>query len=196
MEFDLQNLLSLSSIDGKTINNVPLSSSVVSLLYILMASILFCSVVISLKKYGLLSALKKGVIITFFSVAIVYAIHADVGWSVWLMNDHRAFGGLGTDEKLSRMEGGLYDFTLAVRKILDGDYALYSSDNSLSLRMEYFLLPHRKRDQAKYIVVLIDQEAHYDEAARMFTRGAVKIEQVEPVLFFARDAYVLKRKPS
>ncbi len=196
MEFNLQNLLSTSSINGITINDVPLSSSFVSLLYILMAIILLCSVVISLKKNVFLSAFKKGVIITFFSVGIVYAIHADIGWSAWLINDSRAFAGLGTDEKLSRMEGGLYDFTLAARKVIDDDYVLYSSDNYLSLRMEYFLLPHRKRDQAKYIVVLVDKDSHYDQTTHTFTRGIVKISQVEPVLVFARDAYVLKRKPS
>jgi hypothetical protein len=196
MEFYLQNLFAMTSISGVTINDVPLSSSFVSLLYILMAIILLCSIVISLKKDVFLSALKKGVIITFFSVGIVYAIHADIGWSEWLINDSRAFAGLGTEGKLSRMEGGLYDFTLAARKVIDDDYSLYSSDSYLPLRMEYFLLPHRKRDQAKYIVVLADKEAHYDQATRTLTRGDIKIEHVEPVLVFARDAYVLKRQPS
>ena len=196
MEFNLQNLLSVPSINGITINDVPLSSPLVSFLYILIAIILFFSVVIYLKKYNFLSALKKSVIVTLFSVGMIYAIHADIGWSAWLINDSRAFAGLGTDEKLSRMEGGLYDFTLAARKVIDDDYSLYSSDSYLPLRLEYFLLPYRKRDQAKFIVVLVDQEARYDQATRTFTRGDIKIGQVDPVLVFARDAYILKRQPS
>jgi len=196
MEFNLQNLLSVPSINGITINDVPLSSPLVNFLYILIAIILFFSVVIYLKKYNFLSALKKSVIVTLFSVGMIYAIHADIGWSAWLINDSRAFAGLGTDEKLSRMEGGLYDFTLAARKVIDDDYSLYSSDSYLPLRLEYFLLPHRKRDQAKFIVVLVDQEARYDQTTRTFTRGDIKIGQVDPVLVFARDAYILKRQPS
>ncbi|HYA87353.1 MAG TPA: hypothetical protein VEI57_09865 [Nitrospirota bacterium] len=192
----MQNLLSMPSINGITINDVQLSSSVVSFFYTLIAIIFVCSFVISLKKYTFLSALKKGVIITFFSAGIVYSIHADIGWSTWLINDNRVFGGLGTDEKLSRMEAGLYDFTLAVRKVIDDDYVLFSSDIYLPLRMEYFLLPHRKRDQAKYIVVLVDKEAHYDQVTHTFTRGDVRIDQVVPVLVFANDAYVLMRQPS
>ena len=196
MEFDLQNLFSTPSINGITINDVPLSSSLLGLLYILMAIILVGGIIISLKKYTFLTAFKKGGIITFFSVGIVYAIHSDIGWSAWVINDNRSFAGLQTDGKLSRMEDGLYDFTLAVRKVLDDDYMLYSSDSYLPLRMEYFLLPYRKRDQAKYIIVLVDKESQYDQTTRTFTRGDVKIDQVDPVLVFARDAYVLKRKPS
>ena len=196
MEFNLQNLLSVPPINGITINDVPLSSPLVSFLYVLIAILLFFSVVIYLKKYNFLFALKKSVIVTLFSVGMIYAIHADIGWSAWLINDSRAFAGLGTDEKLSRMEGGLYDFTLAARKVIDDDYSLYSSDSYLPLRLEYFLLPHRKRDQAKFIVVLVDQEARYDQTTRTFTRGDIKIGQVDPVLVFARDAYILKRQPS
>ena len=193
MELNLQNLFSMPAINGTTINGVPLSASFVRLLYVFMAVILLVSIFISLRKYIFLSALKKAVMITFFAAGIVYAIHADIGWSVWLINDDRTFAGLTTDEKLSRMEGGLYNFALAAGKVVGDDYELYSSDNSLSLRMEYFLLPHRKREQAQYIIVLVDNQAQYDQTSRTFTSGNVKIEHVAPVLVFARDAYVLKR---
>ncbi len=196
MEWDFQNLFFTPPIDGVTINTVPLSPSFTSLLYILVAFVFIFGIIIFLtRKYHLPAAIKKAAVISFFSAGIVYTVHADFGWSTWITNDRRDFAGLTTEEKLSRMDRGLYDFTVSARKVIDDDYMLFSSDGYQSLRAEYFLLPLRKRDQAKYIVVLTDSETSYDPAARIFTSRDVRIGRVEPVLGLARNAYILKRNP-
>ncbi len=197
MNFDFQDIFTTQPITGSTINSVNLPPSFILLIYILMAVILLIAAgVFLMKKSSLVSALNKAFIVTFFSAGIVYAIHADIGWSGWLMNDGQTYAGLDTDEKLLKMEDGIYAFALEARKIIPSDYMLFSANQYVGLREEYFLLPLRKREKSDYIVVLADPEAHYDEVTRTFSRGSVKISPVEPVFVPASNAYILKRKQS
>ncbi len=194
MELDFQNLFLTLPINGITINTVPLFPSFTVLVYSAAALVFAFTCIFFLSKHALPASIKKAVVVSFFSAGLLYAVHADIGWSTWLIHDSRTLAGLKTEEKLSRMEDGLYNFSVAARQVVDGDYALYSSDASLALRIEYFLLPLRKRDQARYLIVAADSQARYDPVSRTFTRGDVKVEQVEPVLVFARNAYILMRK--
>lgn len=179
---------------GVTINNVPLPSSFRAFVYLF---IIVLGVAITV--YFLLNgarpghALKKAALITFFSSGVLYAVQSDYLWSTWLVTDAAAFRGLSTNDKLVRLEGGIVDFAQQVNKTIDGDYMLFSSQDYLALRLEYFLLPKRKRQEAKYLVVAADQQSNYDQKSRVFTRGELKIGPVEPVLLYARNAYVLKR---
>ncbi len=197
VDFDLQDIFTIQPISGVTINTVSLSPSFIFFIYMFMAVILvFSAAVFLMKKSSIVPALNKAFIITFFSAGIIYAVHADIGWSRWLINDAQTYGGLGTDDKLLKMEGVIYAFALEARKIIPRDYMLFSANAYAGLREEYFLLPLRKREQSDYIVVLADPEAHYDEATRTFSRGAVKISPVEPVFIPANNIYILKRTSS
>lgn len=197
MDFGLQDIFTIQPISGITINTVILSPSFIILIYVFMAVILiFSTAFFLMKKTGIVSALNKAFIVTFFSAGLIYAVHADIGWSGWLMNDARTYGGLGMDQKLLKMEGVIYAFALDARKRIPRDYMLFSENEYARLREEYFLLPLRKREKSDYIVVLADPEASYDEVTHTFSRGVLKISPVEPVFMPASNVYILKRKPS
>jgi hypothetical protein len=197
MTGDFQQLFSVPPITGVTINDVMLAPDVRVLVYSLAGVVLVIVAAFSLLNGSRPSvAGRRALLAAFFSAGILYAVLADYVWSGWITADMRSFGGLKTEEKLGRLEGRFSDFTLAAKKVIEGDYLLFSSDSYLSLRAEYFLLPLRKRAEANYIIVLADQEAQYDQTSRTFTRGGLRIGSVDPVLVFARNAYILKRNPS
>jgi len=187
-------MLSVQPIMGVTINTVMIPPAFRLFLYssalvIVVSATLF----FLLNKSSLNVALKKAALVAFFSSGIIYAIHADYVWSSWLAADVNTFGGLSVNEKLVRLEGGLCDFARVANTRIDGDYMLFSSQDYMAYRLEYFLLPKRKRKDAQYIVVLADQQSSYDQSTRIFARGDLAIKQVEMIAAYARNAYVLKR---
>jgi hypothetical protein len=197
MEFDIGSLVSTPPLTSTSINTVGLTPAFTLLLYILIAIVLIFTLAFYLMKQSrLLVAVYKASIISFFSVGIIYAVHADIGWSRWLSHEMHAFGGLSTDEKLSALEGGVWEFARIARSTIPDDYVLYASDGDIALRTEYFLLPLRKRELSDYIIVLFDQASHFDSSTSTFTRGDTKIRPVAPVFIVAPDTYILKRQPS
>ena len=194
MEWDFLSMVTPPPIMGITINTVSLSPSVRLLVYLAIGSVVLLGTLAGISgKKRPAAAFRNAAITAFFVSGMLYALQADTGWTMWLMNDEQAFGGLPTEGKLLKMEGGLYDFVRRARDVVHGDYELYSSDGTAALRAEYFLLPLRKRTEGKYIIVLADNEARFDPRAETFVRGDVRIDHVEPVLLLARDAYILKR---
>jgi hypothetical protein len=195
MEWNFLRMITPPPIMGVTINTVFLSPSVRLFLYFLIGSVLLLGTISGIRKKVRPSvAFRSAVVAAFFVSGTLYALQADTGWTMWLVNDARTFGGLSTDGKLLKMDDGIYAFAQKAREVVDGDYQLYASDGTVALRAEYFLLPLRKRAGANYLLVLADKEARFDPVAGTFTRGNVRIDHVEPVLFLARDAYILKRK--
>jgi hypothetical protein len=195
MEWDIQNIFSIPPITGITINMVFLSPAFRQIMYLAIMVLFPASTLMFLaKKLSFTLALKKAIIITFLASGTLYAVHADIGWTRWLIDDTRKFSGLDTDAKLSKMEGGLYDFSRSAEKVLGKDYVLYSSDSYIALRTEYFLLPLRKRDQAGDIVVLADNASRYNQATHTFTRENLVVNNVEPILVFANNAYILRKR--
>jgi hypothetical protein len=196
MDFSLQDIFATQPISGITINTVGLSPSFIFFIYVFIAVILvFSGAFFLMKKSSIVSALKKAFIVTFFSAGLIYAIHADIGWSSWLMNDARTYAGLDTAQKLLKMEGAIYALALEAHSRIPRDYMLFSANEYAKLREEYFLLPLRKRDQSDYIVVLGDPDAHYDAVTRTFSRHSLTISPVEPVFMPPGNVYILKRKP-
>jgi hypothetical protein len=194
MNWDIQHIFMTLPISGVTINNVFLSPEFRIILYLLIAVILTAGTLyFTTKNFTLPDAFKKAVIIAFFASGLLYAIHADIGWTSWIITDVKKYWGLSTEDKLRTMDDGLYEFSLQAKKILDDDYQLYSSNKYMAARAQYYLLPLHRREQAPYIVVIADNEARFDHLTRIFTRGEKKIADVRPVLFFARNAYILKR---
>lgn len=194
MNFSIQDLLAAPPIMGVTINTVMLPPSFSSLLYYCIAGVfLGGTILFVLNKYPIYDALKKAAIASLLASGILSAIQSDYVWSTWLTTDARAFSGLSTNDKLVRLEGGMVDFARVARERLGGDYMLYSSQDYLALRLEYFLLPKRKRQEAQYIVVIADEQSNYDQTTKTFSRGDTTIRPVEPLLVYARNAYILKR---
>lgn len=179
---------------GITINTVSLSPEFRAIVYLVIAAALIIgTIAFTSKRYNFPDAFRKSLMAAFFASGILYAVHADIGWGTWLAEDMKKYGGLSTNDKLGAMEGGLYEFALQAQKKVSGDYQVFSSDGYLEHRLQYFLLPQHKREQAPYIVVIADNDARYDPGTRSFTRGAVTVTNVEPILVFAQNAYILKR---
>jgi len=180
---------------GVTINTVMLNPAMRPVLYATIVIACITGLLFFLHAQNrFLQALKKSLLVSFFASGLLYAVHADIGWTTWIIRDIRAFAGRTTDEKLLNMEGRYYDFVRLSKKYLPDTYMLYSSNSYLALRSEYFFLPARKRENADVIVVLADNEARYDSAQRTLTRGTVRYTNVEPLLLYLPDAYVVKKQ--
>lgn len=196
MDWDLQNIFAYPPIMGVTINAVFLSPAFRSLLYVLMALVLAVATTYFLGKHvPFVDAVRRSALITFFISGLVYAMHNDIGWAGWIMQDYQKFSGVSTDEKLIRMEGQLYDFALRAGKVIEGNYYItnHSPENYEASRLEYFLLPHRRAEDARYIIVLLDKQARWDSGKKTLTTPTRVFEKVEPVLLYANNAYILKR---
>lgn len=195
MNWDIQHIFMTLPISGVTINNVFLSPEFRIILYLLIAVILTAGTLyFTTKNFTLPSAFRKAVIAAFFASGLLYAIHADIGWARWLITDVRSNWNLSTDDKLRKIDDGLYEFALQAKKILDDDYQLYSSNNYMETRARYYLLPLHRRKQAVYIIVIADEEAKFDRMTHRFTHGETVIADAKPVLLLSQDAYILKRQ--
>ena len=195
MSLDIQHIFSYPPIHGITINTVALAPEVRTFLYLIIGlTVVIVSLFLLLNGRRFVDAIRKSIFTAFFVSGIIYAIHADIGWSSWLDQDTRTFYGIDGDLKLVRLEGSMADFAIKARSVLGPEYTLFTPDSYLLLRTEYFLLPLRRRELAQDIVVLGDNTARYDPATRTFTRDTLKIENVDPLLIYARNAYILRIK--
>lgn len=178
---------------GDTINTVFLSPEFRVILYLLIAIILVLGTLFFTKRLLLHNALRKAIITAFCASGLLYAIHADIGWTKWILTDVENYWGLSTQDKLRKMEGELYEFVLLAKQIVNDDYEIYSSEDYLKKRTQYFLLPLHRREQAPYIIVIADNEARFDPRTRLFTRGETVIANAKPVLVFDQNVYILRR---
>jgi len=195
MEWNLQQIFTPPPIMGVTINTVLLHPVVKTFIFILIALVLIIGTIVFItRKYSFVNALRKAAVLAFFISGLAYAIHADVGWTQWLIKDSHVYGGLDTEGKLLRMEGGHYDFIRRARNILPDTYQIYSSDVAFLWRSEYFLLPKRKKENAQFIIVIADKSSRYDPAKHLYTRDTITIDGVDMVLPYANDAYILRRR--
>jgi hypothetical protein len=194
MNWDLQHIFMTPPIEGVTINSVFLSAEFRIIEYCLIAIILiFGTIYFSTKKFLLPDAFKKAIFTAFFASGLLYAIHADIGWATWLVTDVKNYWGLSTEQKLEKMDGDLYIFALQVKNIVQNDYQIYSSNEYMYYRTQYYLLPLVRHEQAPYIIVIADDQARFYPEKHLFTRGETIITNVEHVLVYAQNAYILKR---
>ncbi len=194
MKWTLPDYLMPPPIMGVTINTIWLTPDVRIALYtVMLASLAAGMAIFLLRGTPFAAACRRSLLLAFFTAGILAAVRADIGWSSWIAQDIGRFGGLSTDEKLVKMDGRLYDFVRRAKSVVRGDYTLYSSDTYLPLRGEYFLLPLRNRPNAPFIIVLVDQQAVYDQKRRTFTRGDTVITNVDMVMHYSEQAFVLKR---
>lgn len=182
---------------GVTINNVMLNPAFRKLLIAVIACAFALPFAIMLYRgKPFLHVLRISILTAFFTGGFLYALHADIGWARWVIADYNALSGKTEDEKLLTMEKAFYEFVLRSRSVLDSDYAMLNdnSGNYFTRRYEYFMLPLRKRSDAPYIVVVGDREAKYDPTTNTLTRKDFILKNVEPVMLFLNNAYIL-RKP-
>ncbi len=196
MEISLEQIFSYPPIMGVTINTVWLSPDFREVLLWLLAFVLCGGLIVFLvRNMPLLQAVRRAALTSFFVGSLVYALHADIGWSSWVVRDYHLLSGKSTDEKVLALEGPLYEFALRSRRVLKTDYSLPNDapDNYLTRRYQYFMLPLQMRPDAPAIVIIGDRSARYDPEAGVYTRGDVVVRNVRPLLLFTQDAYIIAR---
>jgi hypothetical protein len=188
----LANVLMPLPIMGITINTVFLHPAVRTILYLAIVVSLVTGFLVFLRRSpSFVTAARKAVILSFFLSGLLAAVYADIGWSVWVSRDYENLSGLSVNGKLTRIEGQLYDFTQRAGAIIQDSYQIYAPAY-ISLRSQYWLLPLRKRDDARYIVVIEDPAARYDPANRVFSHDDKRFPNMDLVLNYAPQVYVLK----
>lgn len=195
MEQFLNGLLWIAPITGVTINTVITAPQFKVLMYIVIAcSFLLSFAIIRKNDIPAWMTIKKALITTFFVSGMVWAIYAEVIWGAWLKHDIQLFSGLDTEHKLLALDRGLYDISRIATNEIHDNYQLFSSDDYIRLRLEYFLLPLRKRSYGNNIIVIADKDAQYDSTTRTFTSGSTRVDQVVPIVIFAKNAYILRKQ--
>lgn len=194
MENFLDELLWTPPFGSSTINEVGLSTSFRNLIFIVIVISFFIAVLIIKKKHQTSVTFKKATLVAFFISGLLYALQADHTWGAWLSEHAHLFYGVGTDKKLVRMVGNIYDFPLNIKPIIGSEYELVSSQENEALRIEYFLLPLRRREQATYIIIFNDRDVRFDPTTHTFMHGEVLYSDVDLLFEYSNDAYVLKRR--
>lgn len=195
MRWNIQQIFMTPPIQGNTISSVDLSPEFRIIEYFVIAiSLIAATIFFSKKNFSLSDAFRKSIIVAFFTSGLFYAIYADIGWTTWLSTGIKNYGGLSTEQKLEKLDGNLYKFALEARKIITDHYQIYSTNEYMYFRIQYYLLPLVRHEQAPYIVVIADNKADFNPDTRIFTRGATMITNVKPVLIYAQNTYILKRQ--
>ncbi len=151
------------------------------------------------KKVGLKHAIRKGIVVSFCSAAIIYGLLSEIIWVRWLVVDVAAFQYLNNETKPVGVEGDLYQFVLECKAHLAGkDYLLLSNPGKEDTferyfrdKIEYYLLPSRKKTDAEYIVVLFDNRVWFDQKTG-YLYGNSKMPKVTLVYRYSPDAYLLR----
>lgn len=143
----------------------------------------------------------RSVALMVISTGMLHAALSDATWGQWLLADVRLFSGLSSEDKPGAIDGEVHRFISECRKIVHGeDYELYpaTSDddamrNYFNRKLEYYLLPSRKRPSARYIVVMMDGSVFYDEKSRTFHGHGNGMVGATLLLRYGQDSYLLRK---
>jgi hypothetical protein len=180
---------------GASVNGwVDIPLSFVIWIYIMVIIVIAGSCAYFMKrKNPFVQALRKSVVIAFFCSGFLYLIYSERTWYKWVAHDVATYAGKSIAERSILDFGSIYDFAMTAQHVLnDSEYTLYAVNRSFSLIAQYYLLPKRKRSDAKNILVLYDPDAVYDDSTKTFIRGARRIENAEMLFRYDVGAYVLR----
>ncbi len=197
MHINLSDIFMVEPIQAGTINGwIQLPTSFVIMLYCAIIITATVSVIFFvLKKDPFAKALRKSIIIAFFCSGFLYLINSEKTWYTWLSQDIVTYSGHSVEEKIRLCMGPLYDYAKVAQNVLkERDYSIYSSYGPSSLIAQYYLLPMRKRVNAKDIIVLYDNDTNYDERTNTFSMGDEHIENAELLYRYDSGAYILRIK--
>lgn len=193
LEF-IQKIFPTSDIKGVTINWVSAPEGLIVLLYATIAVIFLVQVAIKLRKKAQ-SAIRFAFISAFLTSALIYVVFADNLWLHWLSKDLQRFAGLSSEKKLLRLDGHLYGFASEVKLLKLQRYRLFHTlppDSYLQLRLEYFLLPATKSDDAEHVIVLGEQAKFFEHSTGKLILPSAKLADATLVLRYAHDATVYR----
>jgi hypothetical protein len=197
MNLNLTDLFMIEPMHGGSVNGwIYIPPSFTIMIYCVIISITtVIAVFFIMKKTSLVQAYRKSIVIAFFCAGFLYLVYSERTWYTWVREDLNTYSGYSTEAKTGIFLGPLYDFIRVAREVLQyNDYVIYSSRGSTRLKTQYYLLPRRNRVNAKYIIVLYDNDAAYDDRTKTFIRGDMHTENAELLFRSAFGAYILRVK--
>lgn len=197
MNLNLTDLFMIEPMHGGSVNGwIYIPPSFTIMIYCVIISITtVIAVFFIMKKTSLVQAYRKSIVIAFFCAGFLYLVYSERTWYTWVREDLNTYSGYSTEAKTGIFLGPLYDFIRVAREVLQyNDYVIYSSRGATRLKTQYYLLPRRNRVNAKYIIVLYDNDAAYDDRTKTFIRGDMHTENAELLFRSAFGAYILRVK--
>jgi hypothetical protein len=197
MNLNLTDPFMIEPMHGGSVNGwIHIPSSFIIMIYcVIIVITTVVAVYLLMKKTPLVRAYRKSIVIAFFCAGFLYLVYSERTWYTWLREDLNTYSGYSTEAKIGIFLGPLYDFIGVAREVLqDDDYVIYSSRVATGLMTQYYLLPRRNRVNAKYIIVLYDNDAVYDDRTKTFIRGDMHTENAELLFRSAFGAYILRVK--
>jgi hypothetical protein len=197
MNLNLTDLFMIEPMHGGSVNGwIYIPPSFTIMIYCVIISITtVIAVFFIMKKTSLVQAYRKSIVIAFFCAGFLYLVYSERTWYTWVREDLNTYSGYSTEAKTGIFLGPLYDFIRVAREVLQyNDYVIYSSRGSTRLKTQYYLLPSRNRVNAKYIIVLYDNDTAYDDRTKTFIRGDMHTENAELLFRSAFGAYILRVK--
>lgn len=181
-----------------TINTVPIPVYFSLMIYIifLLSSTILILLFVFFKGYKLLYSIKQAILLSLLISSIAYLVYSEPIWYNWVITDWEAYGGLDTKEKLHKMDYPLYDFALKIKELIpaNSNLIIFSSDDYFQIRLEYFLLPFKKKEPPDFIISVVDKESLFDASTGLFKREEKTFTDMEPFFIYAEHAWVLRRK--
>lgn len=188
------------TIIGNTINGwIYFNPVLVVAIYLTIVTLFLILIYRWRNKKSLKHAIRMGVVVSFCSVAIIYGLFSEIIWFRWLVTDIKTFHHLKGEAKLFGVEREIYRFIIECKNQLAGrDYSLLSNPGKEDIieryfrdKMEYYLLPSRKKTNAEYIVVLFDNRVWFDQNTGHLY-GNSKMPKVKLLYMYNSAAYLLK----
>ncbi len=192
----IKKALITEPISGVTINWVITSPAFRTLIYVLLI-IVFLSVSMwfIIKKYNPKISIKKSLIITFFITGLFYSFYGELYWWRWVINDWHLFHGKSTEEKLHTLEESIYILSRLSKDVIpDETYDINLTSHYISLRIQYFLLPLKRKENAPYIIVLVDKNTSFNPEKGILITDNKRFENMEMFYLISPDVYILRKR--
>lgn len=196
LEYIKQALIT-EPISGITINWVITSPTFRILTYVLLIVVFLyvSSTWFIIKKYNLIISIKKSLITTFFVIGLFYSFYGELYWWRWVINDWHLFHGKSTEEKLNALEESIYSLSRFIKTIIPNEnYDINLPSHYISLRIQYFLLPLKRKENAQYIIVLVDKNTSFDPEKGILITDNKRFEDMEMFYPISSDVYILKKR--
>jgi hypothetical protein len=171
---DLNDFFEPDQIIGSTINGwITFPAVCVVIVYLLIVGLLIRFYLAH--RTGQSHAMTKTGLAILVSAGLFHGLVSDLIWTKWVITDVNKFWGLPNEQKPAAIDGDLYQFILKCRNIVGNqNYFLHpvnGSDDAIvnyfNRRLEYLMLPARRRPDGQYIIVMLDSNVYYDEETKI-----------------------------
>ena len=197
MKFDPADIFTTEPMNGATINGwifIPPEFVITVYLIIGVAVVLATSLYLR-RGLSLTIALRKACLAAFFCSGLACLVYSERTWYRWLINDLNIYRGHTSEEKTGIFGGPFYKFITIARDYLpDNDYVVYSSDTYSKLQAQYYLLPKRNRSDARYVLVISDNDISYDAGTGTLREGDTIIGTADMVFFYDSRTFILRKR--